>query len=238
MIRHASLGNFSPEMVARVSPFALYLLFLFVGQCVNALPDTSTLNQDWKTSLQVSLYPVKTLAVLAAVCFYWRSYEELSVSWCPTWRQVALAVIIGLLIYTAWVRMDWPWAIQGHGNGYNPFQANGDLGYTLAGVRLFGAVVVVPIIEELFWRSFLLRYLISPQFQSVPLGSVTPLSCIVTVLLFGVEHDLWLAGMLAGLAYTFVLYRTGNLWACIVAHAVTNLLLGVHVLITGEWHWW
>jgi len=225
-------------MVARVLPFALYLLFLFAGQCVNALPDTSTLNQDWRTSLQVWLYPVKTLAVLAAICFYWPSYEELSVRWCPTWRQVVFAVITGLLVYTAWVRMDWPWATQGHVNGYNPFQGNGYLGSMLAGVRLFGAVVVVPIIEELFWRSFLLRYLISRQFQSVPLGTFTPLSCIVTVLLFGVEHDLWLAGMLAGLAYTFVLYRTRKLWACIVAHAATNLLLGVHVLITGEWHWW
>ena len=49
---------------------------------------------------------------------------------------------------------------------------------------------------------------------------------------------LWLAGMLAGVAYTLLLYWTGRLWPCIFAHAVTNLALGIHVLVTGEWEWW
>ena len=225
-------------MLARVVPFALFLLFLFAGQCVEILADAMVLNQDWKISLQLWLYPVKTLAVLAALVLYWPSYEELRASWFPTWRQMVLAGITGLLVYLAWIRLAWPWATQGQASGYNPFQANDGLGTMLAGIRLFGGVVVVPIMEELFWRSFLLRYLISRQFQSVPLGAFTLGSCAITVLLFGVEHNLWLAGMMAGLAYTLLLYRTGNLWTCIAAHAVTNLLLGLHALTTGEWHWW
>jgi CAAX prenyl protease-like protein len=92
--------------------------------------------------------------------------------------------------------------------------------------------------EELFWRSFLLRYLISPHFQAVRLGTFTPFSFVATVVLFGVEHDLWLAGMMAGAAYTLLLYKTGRLWPCILAHAVTNLSLGIHVLMTGQWQWW
>jgi CAAX prenyl protease-like protein len=92
--------------------------------------------------------------------------------------------------------------------------------------------------EELFWRSFLLRYLISPRFKTVRLGALTPFSFVVTVVLFGLEHDLWLAGMMAGVAYTLLLNRTGNLWSCVLAHAVTNLALGVHVLMTEEWRWW
>ena len=236
--RISSLEKLRRPMLARVVPFALYLFFLIAAQCVDLLADAMALNQEWKISLQLWLYPVKTLAVLAALVLYWPFYEELKTSWCPTWRQMVLAGITGLLVYLAWIRLAWPWAAQGLAGGYNPFQANDGMGAMLAGMRLFGGVVVVPIMEELFWRSFLLRYLISRQFQSVPLGAFTLGSCAITVLLFGVEHNLWLAGMMAGLAYTLVLYRTRNLWACIVAHAVTNLLLGLYVLTTGEWHWW
>ena len=236
--RISSLEKLRRPMLARVVPFGLYLLFLFVAQCVDVLADAMALNQESKISLQLWLYPVKTLAVLAALVLYWPSYEELRGPWFPTWRQMVLAGLTGLLVYLAWIKMAWPWATQGQASGYNPFQANDGLGTMLAGIRLFGGVVVVPIMEELFWRSFLLRYLISRQFQSVPLGAFTLASCAVTVLLFGVEHDLWLAGMVAGLAYTLLLYRTRNLWTCIAAHASTNLLLGIHVLTTGEWHWW
>jgi CAAX prenyl protease-like protein len=128
--------------------------------------------------------------------------------------------------------------MQGRGAGYDPFRAGPDVGLVLAGIRLFGAVAVVPIMEELFWRSFLLRYVISPRFQSVRLGTFTPLSFLLTVALFGVEHDLWLAGMVAGAAYSFLVYRTGQLWPSVLAHAVTNLGLGLEVLATGDWRWW
>ena len=103
---------------------------------------------------------------------------------------------------------------------------------------MFGAVIVVPIMEELFWRSFLIRYLVTPTFTTVRLGTFTPLSGGATVVLFGLEHHLWLAGMMAGAIYNLLLYKTRRLWPCILAHAITNLLLGIHVLVTGEWHWW
>jgi CAAX prenyl protease-like protein len=84
----------------------------------------------------------------------------------------------------------------------------------------------------------LIRYVISPKFESVPLGAFTPGSFLVTAVLFGSEHHLWLAGILAGITYNLLLYRTGRLWPCILAHGITNLILGMHVIITGEWHWW
>ena len=149
-----------------------------------------------------------------------------------------LAVGVGVFVYLAWVRMDWSWATQGEVAGYNPFQAGGEVGVVLAGIQLLGAAAVVPIMEELFWRSFLLCYINSARFDRVPLGRFTPGSFIVTVVLFGLEHQLWLAGMLAGVAYTLLLYPTGRLWSCVLAHAVTNLALGIHVLVTGEWQWW
>src|SRR6516162_4139170 len=153
-----------------------------------------------------------------------------------------------VVVYLAWVRMDWSWATLGQGAGYNPWQAGASVGALLAAVRLCGAAVVVPIMDELFWRSFLLRFVISlfpeektnvtPEFTSIPLGTFTPISFVVTVVLFGSEHTLWLAGMMAGAIYNLLLFKTRRLWPCVLAHGVTNLLLGVHVLVTQEWQWW
>jgi len=104
--------------------------------------------------------------------------------------------------------------------------------------RMIGAIIVIPIMEELFWRSFLIRYLIDPGFKSVPIGKFSWLSLIATVVLFGVEHNQWLPGIIAGIIYTLLLYRTKSLFACIVAHSVTNLALGVYVLFTHQWIYW
>ena len=103
------------------------------------------------------------------------------------------------------------------------------------GLRLIRMVIVVPVMEELFWRSFLIRYLVHPDFKTVSIGAFTWFSFGVTVLLFGAEHHLWVVGILAGVIYNLLLYQTRRLSACIVAHAVTNLALGIYVLVTQEW---
>lgn len=225
-------------MIPRILPFALYMACLalaaglaWVAQAVPALA-------SWGPAADLWLYSVKTAVVLGALAFFWPRYDELKGRPFGGGGDVVGAVAVGLVVYLAWVRMDWPWAMQGTPSGYDPFRAGEGLGTVLAGIRLFGAVVVVPVMEELFWRSFLLRYVIEPRFESVRLGTFTPLSFLITVVLFGFEHHLWLAGMLAGAAYTILLYRTGRLWPCILAHAVTNLALGVHVLVTQQWYWW
>jgi CAAX prenyl protease-like protein len=184
------------------------------------------------------LYPVRTVIVLGALVYLWPAYRELREQVCTNWGEMLLIGAVGVLVYLAWVRMDWPWAMQGPPQGYNPFQAGVGAGVVLAVVRLFGATIVVSIMEELFWRSFLIRYLVASPFTSVRLGTFTPFSCGATVVLFGLEHHLWLAGMMAGMAYNLLLYKSRRLWPCILAHAITNLLLGIHVLATGEWHWW
>lgn len=92
--------------------------------------------------------------------------------------------------------------------------------------------------EELFWRSFLLRYLVNSDFRQVPLGTLTPSALVISVALFGAEHNQWFAGIIAGLLYTLLLYRTKSLFSCIVAHVVTNSLLGVYVLATQKWQYW
>lgn len=184
------------------------------------------------------LYAVRTAVVVASLVYFWPAYRELRNPLCANWREGLLVVVVGVVVYVAWVRMDWPWAMQGQSAGYNPFQAGASAGLILAGIRLFGAAAVVPLMEELFWRSFLIRYLVASPFTAVRLGTFTPLSFGATVVLFGLEHHLWLAGMMAGAAYNLLLIKTGRLWPCVLAHAITNLMLGLHVLVTAEWYWW
>jgi len=186
----------------------------------------------------VWFYPVKIVLVAAALVAFRHAYSELKGPWFRGLVDLPLALGAGVLVYFFWVRMDWPWAILGTPRGYDPFRYGPELGYGLAAMRLLGAVTVVPVMEELFWRSFLIRYIVQPDFQKVPLGTFTWPSFFATVILFGLEHHLWLAGMMAGLVYTLVLYRTQRLWPCILAHGVTNLCLGIHVLATAEWKWW
>jgi len=191
------------------------------------------------TALELWLYPIKIMMVLGLLLFFWPSYQELQRPIMTNGKEAALAVGVGLVVYILWVRMDWSWAVQGEVTGYNPFQEGATAGYILAGIRIFGAAVIVPLMEELFWRSFLIRWIINPDaFEKVPLGLFSIGSFAATVILFGLEHNLWLAGMMAGAIYNGLLYRTRRLWPCIIAHATTNLTLGIHVLITQEWQWW
>lgn len=222
----------------RILPFALFMLFIALASLLHWLSDLLSLSESANTLLSLWLYPVRTAVVLGALLYLWPAYQELQGTVFTNLGEVLLAIGVGVVVYLAWVRMEWSWAIQGQAAGYNPFHAGAVAGVILTVVRLFGAAVVVPVMEELFWRSFIIRYLVSPQFTSVRLGTFTPLSFIATGVLFGLEHHLWLAGIMAGMVYNLLLYRTHRLWPCILAHATTNLILGIHVLITKEWRWW
>jgi hypothetical protein len=92
--------------------------------------------------------------------------------------------------------------------------------------------------EELFWRSFLLRYIINSDFMSVRVGTYTLFSFLVGSGLFGLEHTLVLAGIMAGIAYSLLLYWTKSIYQCVLSHAVTNFVLGIYVLQTGYWQFW
>ena len=94
------------------------------------------------------------------------------------------------------------------------------------------------MIEEIFWRAFVMRFLIASQFKRIPLGQFTWYAFTLTAVAFGFEHHRWLPGILAGAAYGALLCRTRNLFSPIQAHAVTNLLLGLYVIYTEQWSFW
>ena len=221
-------------MWPRILPFAVYMGFIALSSLVTVLFPADTQSQ----ALEMWLYPLKILVVGGLLIFFWSQFDELKNSLVVSWKEGLSVIGVGLLVYVLWVRMDWSWAMQGEASEYNPFQHAGGMGLLLAGIRLFGASVVVPVMEELFWRSFLIRWVIDNRFNVVPIGAFTIGSFAATVVLFGLEHNLWLAGMMAGAFYNVLLYRTRRLWPCILAHGLTNLVLGIHVLVTEEWQWW
>jgi CAAX prenyl protease-like protein len=105
--------------------------------------------------------------------------------------------------------------------------------------RVLAAVFTVPIAEELAYRGFLLRRLVSPRFESVPFSSARWPALVLSALAFGITHGgLWLPGIAAGLAYGALAMRTNKLGESIVAHGTTNALLAGYVLVFNQWQLW
>ena len=194
-----------------VTPFAVYMAFLLVQSNKNLL---------W-------VYPLKTVAVAGALWFFRKEYEELrpNISW--------LAVAVGLIAIAIWIALDPLYPKLSHAT---VFDASGR--WWFIGCRVAGAVLVVPVMEELFWRAFLIRWLVDEKFKGVPVGKFTWPSFAITVGLFGAEHNQWLAGLVCGALYNWLLYRTRSVFACVVAHAVSNAALAGWVLARGDWKFW
>ena len=214
-------------MLARVAPFALYMAFLAMEQGARV----------WGGDFDVRwLYPVKVVVVAFALWYFRGEYRELLVR--PARVPLIVSLLLGVLVFVLWINLDQGWLNLGGEAGYDPRTPDGGLDWTLLAFRLAGAALVVPLMEELFWRSFLMRWIERQDFLSVPAGEVGLRAILFSSLLFGVEHTLWFAGILAGLAYAWLYRRYNNLWAPIAAHASTNLVLGLWVLQTGAWQFW
>jgi hypothetical protein len=105
--------------------------------------------------------------------------------------------------------------------------------------RVASSVALVPVLEELFWRGWLMRRLIARDFMKVPLGTYAPTAFWIVAVLFASEHGpYWEVGLAAGIAYNWWIVHTRNLADCMLAHAVTNGLLSLYVLTTGQWQYW
>ncbi len=228
----ASQGGFP-----RIAPFALYMAFIGIDELVRFLSSSGYVHIS-DTAL-LFLYPVKAISVGVLLIILRKSYSELH--WGDLKRPAATfaGLLIGVTVFLLWIQMTWAWAVFGKLNGFDPTSVSENLTRSLLIIfRIIGAAVVVPIMEELFWRSWLLRYIVSQDFQSVAIGRFTLSSFLIGTAMFGLEHNLWLAGIMAGAFYSILLYRTKSIVQCIVAHAITNLLLGIYVLNTGKWYFW
>jgi len=220
---------FDRVSLPRILPFFVYLLFIVIGDMMGRL--------GWTAEQLRYLYPVKIVAVLAVLLFYRKQYVELVWS-AMSLGTAAVAIVTGIVVLVLWLNLGAAWMTVGSSAGFDPRGAGGALDWGLVAVRIAGAALVVPVMEELFWRSFLLRWIEAPAFLKVNPADVKCKSFVVTVILFGLEHNLWLAGMVAGAAYSVLYMRSRALWSPILAHGVTNGLLGAWIISTGQWTYW
>lgn len=212
-----------------VLPFAAFLLLLGLAP---------------RLSLEPRLEAVLRVAILTSILVgFSRRVISLRVE-----RPLA-SVGVGLAVFLLWVAPDiafpgwhqhWLFsnALTGAVEGSLPAEARAD-GLVLL-LRATRAVVLVPIIEELFWRGWLVRWIDNPEdFRKVPLGSMSRLAFWATALLFATEHGaLWDVGLAAGVIYNLWMRRTRSLGDLILAHGVTNACLSAYVVIGGKWNYW
>jgi CAAX prenyl protease-like protein len=205
--------------------------------------------EDWLPKLadgpHPTYYPIFyafKLAVVAAVCWLGRSTWADLRPW-PGWKSLSLAVSLGLLVTLLWVGLDGDYPVYGEVGSrasFNPgvLSPAARVGFLL--VRMTGLVLVVPLFEELFWRSLVVRWIIDPDdFRKVPIGQVTPIAGAITATLFALEHPAeWLPALITGAIWGGLLRQTKSVSACFVSHAVANLGLGIYVLATGHWKFW
>lgn len=224
----ADAPMFNRAAWARILPFAAYLFFIVAADVLERLGAPA--------SALLWLYPAKIAVVALLLALFWRRYAELG-HFRLSSIQTLTALATGVAVLVLWISLDAGWMIVGSSSGFDP-RSEGRIDWLLVAIRIAGAALVVPVMEELFWRSFLMRWIVAADFESVEPSQLGLKSFLITVLLFGFEHNLWLAGIVAGAAYSFLYMRHRGLWSPILAHAVTNGLLGIWVVRTGNWSYW
>ena len=179
-----------------------------------------------------TLYPLGVIATAAVLWHFRAQYRSLL---CDlTWQAIA----IGIVVFILWIAL----APPDEGNGVLLAMRLAELPAWQAaawlGFRVIGSVVTVPIAEELAFRGYLIRKFVDSDFESVAAGRFTWLSFLVSSLLFGVLHNSWIAGTLAGAGFALALYHRGRVGDAIVAHMTSNALVAVAVLAFGQWSLW
>lgn len=184
-------------------------------------------------------YLLKVSVVTAALVAAGAARRDIT----PSLRGLLPGVAAGLAVFVLWIGVDrWvPYPHLGSRVGFNPFAALPEPAWAapaFVAVRFYGLVLMVPVMEELFMRSFLLRYFTNLRFHEVPVGTYSAGAFGIVAALSAASHPEWLVGALAAAAYALLLTATRSLFVVVVAHAVTNAALGVYVLRTGDWKYW
>lgn len=226
--------------ISHIVPFVVWMLIMI-------FLDVPQITPAWRYALQTIICSVLLLAL-----WPWRWYAR------PRLRHLPLAFFVGVVVIAIWIVPELPWT-QAHFPAFHKFYmrflavqpwaaapavpklwpyAPENCGWGLTLAKMFGTTVTIAACEELFWRSFVYRWMIGDKFWQVDLGTFQPFIFLTVALIFGVEHSQWFAGIIAGLAFGWVLLRTRDLGAAIFSHATANFILGLYVLMTGDYHFW
>jgi CAAX prenyl protease-like protein len=212
----------SPALV-RIVPFGIFAaLTLLQGR----FGDTS----------QYLIYTLKTV-VAAWLLWIVRPYvKEMR------WTISREAIAAGIAVFVVWVGLDGHYPmIADREESFNPtltYGAGSALALAFTAVRIIGSSLVVPPLEEIFYRSFIYRYLIKSDFISIPLGRLDWRAFLITGAIFGIGHYEWLPGILCAFAYQGLVCRKNRLGDAITAHAITNILLALWVITRGAYQFW
>jgi hypothetical protein len=223
--------NLSRAAWLRLLPFVAFMALLALRGWAETVAG-SAFDPRW-------LYAANLLVVGGMLVVWWPQYGELARQNRPDLAEALLAVGVGLGVFVAWIHLDAPWMQIGQPTAsFVPLGPDGQLLWPLVVVRWLGAALLVPVMEELFWRSFLMRWVQSPVFETVDPRRTGTKAVVLSTFVFMLAHPLWLAAIVAGLAYALLYRATGRLWTAVIAHAVTNGALGVWVVLSGQWQFW
>jgi uncharacterized protein len=211
-----------------VAPFALFLVLL-------ALAPHLPLSPLAEAELRFAI-----LGVACAVCW------PVEISVVP--KAPLASILTGLGVFVLWIAPEvlvpgyrnlplFSNQLLGRAHSSLPPEALQNVG--VLAWRTARASLIVPVVEELFWRGWLMRWLIDKDFYRVRLGTYAPIAFWLTALLFASEHGpYWDVGLIAGILYNLWMIRTRSIADCILAHAVTNAALSLYVIATGQWQYW
>ena len=163
-------------------------------------------------------------------------------------RSPWASIAVGVAVFAVWIAPDllfpgyhryWLFDNPLFGAGKRALSEPARSSPVILALRTVRAALLVPVVEELFWRGWLMRWLISPAFQKVPMGAYQAGAFWISAALFASEHGAyWDVGLAAGVIYNWWMIRTRSLGDLILAHAVTNACLSAYVIAAGKWEYW
>ena len=219
---------FRHPAIPYIAPFATFMLFLAIDRYVPIEP--------------AYVFTIRFFVVLVLILVFSRRVIPFRIS------HVVGSALLGVAVFVVWAAPDvlWPayrhhWLFDNSVIGSPKSSLNPAVKSSVVFIvfRILSSVVNVPILEELFWRGWLMRWLIRPDFEKVALGTYAAKSFWIVAVLFASEHgSYWDVGLAAGVIYNWWMVRTRSLGACIFSHAITNACLAVYVLARDQWQYW
>lgn len=223
----------SPKAKAYLAPFLLFTGLLMVAELVAHFGDGMA---AWAISEPIYwVFPLQTILCGVLLAWWWRTYDF---AWIRGWWA---GLLVGVLALGVWIAPQELFGAERRLGGFDLWFFGGGTAFQWnLTLRLLRLVIVVPLLEELFWRGFLMRYLIRDPFDEVPVGTRSWSAFAIVTLLFAAAH--WgpdfVPALITGALYNALLWWTRSLGACVIAHATTNLLLGYYIFRTQQWGFW
>jgi uncharacterized protein len=219
------------KLAAYVAPMVVFVSLLAVSTGLKIVG-----SQFWLASAEYWIYPLQTIVCGGLLIWFRPEYDFQRL------RNIGFTILVGTFVFVLWISPQQFLGFSPRNAGFNPsIFANQPLLYwSTVALRFLRLIVVVPLIEEIFWRGFLLRFFVQEDFWRVRFGAFSWPSFVIVTLGFGFSHakEDWIVAWMTGAIYNWVAYRTKSLWSCVVAHAVTNLLLGIWIMTTKQWGFW